>query len=406
MTRKRRWLLVALGVVAVVAPGLLVTAVFAAKPLARSIVVEAARAHGVALDPLHVDLGWGWIRLREAQLGLDGVPGLSAKVERATVDLSAFTPSRVELRGLSVNMTCSSADFVIDLGAWARRYGDALTFPVAADGVRVTWRESATAPPWLQLEKGLVMPAPGGAKFTAERAVVLGTGVGPVGAVWALDQASITFGFGEADPAAALARMDLNRDTGKARVTLGPVALSALEEPLGVKMPIDGKVVVEGTAEFSLPLGQEPSEVEGTLHAKLRGYVPPHPRELEGIVFGDVTTFDTSFRLSPNRRRLWFEKSRVTAGAFVLDGGGTVDREEDHGKILMNMAGNIPCTALAKTAAVAHLGAQFGRLIGDVAKLALAGSVRVAVKIHADTRKLGEAKVTHDVGIGCTLRLP
>lgn len=406
MTRKRRWLLAVLGGVTVLTLGLLVTAVLAAKPLARSMVVQAARAHGVALDPLHVDLGWGWIRLRETQLGLDGVPGLSAKVERATVDLSAFSPSRVELRGLSVNMTGSSADFVVDLGTWARRYGEALTFPVAADDVGMTWRESASSPPWLQLEKGLVVPVPGGAKFTADRATVFGAGVGPVGAVWALEQTSVTFGFGKDDAEAALVRMDVDREAGEARVTLKPVELSVLEEPLGVKIPIDGRVVLEGTAKFSLPLGHEPMQIDGSMHAKLRGYVPPHPRELEGIVFGDVTTFDTDFRLSSDRRRLFLDKSRVSAGAFVLDGDGAVTREQDHATIVMNMAGSIPCTALAKTAAVAHLGKQFGRLIGDVAKLALAGSVRVGVKILADTRKLGEAKVQHDVGIGCTLRLP
>jgi hypothetical protein len=405
MMRTRKLLVAAMTLLLLIVAGS-VTIGLAAKPLARSMVVAAAKAHGVQLETRHIDLGWGWVRLREVHLGLEGVPGIGATVERATVDLEGLSPSRVELRGLSVSMNGSPADFVVDLGTWVQRYADSLTFPIAADGLKVIWRESPSASPWLTVDGGLVVPVAGGAKVTADDAVVLGVSVGPVGAMWASDLASATLGFGHVDPSAATLRMDVDRATGKAKVALRQGKLAALAAPLGIDLPVGPAVLVEGTAELSLAPTDPANEVRGSVHLRLRGYVPPHPRELDGIVFGDTTTFDTDVRVGANRRTVTLDKSRLTAGAFVLDGGGVIERKDDHATVVMTMAGNIPCTALAKSAAVARLGAQLGAFLGDAAKLALAGSVRVGVKVSADTRKLADAKVQNDVGIGCTLRLP
>lgn len=406
MTRKKRLVLLALAGLLVAMIGLVVAGLLAAKPLARSAVVKGARGLGVEVNPKYVDVGWGWVRLRETDLALEGVPGLRATIERATVDLDGLTPVRVEARGVSVSMTGSAADFVVNLGSWAKRHPDAVKFPLVADSVSAVWRENASEDPWLTVGGALVAPLPGGSRLTAELATVLGVSVGPVGAMWAADNAAVTFGFGNPDPATALVRMDVDRATGTAKVSLRPVKLSALAQPLGVRLPIDGNVVVEGSATLSLDPPKGTTEVEGTLQAKLRGYVPPHPRELDGIVFGDVTTFETAFRISGDRKTVHLAKSRVAAGAFVLNGTGTTERAEDHAKIAMNMAGDIPCTSLAKSAAVSRLGGALGQLLGDAAKRTLAGAVRVGVKIEADSRKLDEAKVTHDVSIGCTLRFP
>ncbi len=405
MTRKRKLLLAAMVVLALLAVGS-VAVLLAAEPLARSMIAVAAKKHGVELEMQHLDFGWGWVRLRDARVRLDAVPGISATVERATVDLERFSPSRVELRGLSVSVSGSPADLVIDVGTWVQRHADSLTFPVAADGLKVIWQESASASPWLVLDGGLIVPVHGGVKVTADDAVVLGVSVGPVGAMWASDLASATLGLGHVDPSVAALRMDVDRLTGKAKVQLRQGKLAALAGPLGVDLPIGPAVLIEGTADLVFSSTHPDSEVRGTVRLRLRGYVPPHPRELEGIVFGDTTTFDTEVRVAPDRRTVRLEKSRLTAGAFVLDGDGGIERRGDHATVVMTMAGNIPCTALARSAAVARLGAPLGGLLGDAAKLALAGSVRVGVKVNADTRKLADAQVKHDVGIGCKLRLP
>lgn len=404
MTRKKRWLLIGLAFVLPLFV-LVVGAWLGADPLARHLVAQAGRSHGVEIQAEHVDIGWGWVRLRKASFELEGVSGARATVDRATVDLDGLSPTRAEMRGLSVTVTGSAAGFVVDLGGWAKRNPDAVTFPVVAEGVRVVWREAAERDPWLLVNEGFIAPRKGGARLTAERASVLGAPVGPVGAVWTADGASVTFGFGNPDPAAALARMDVDPNKATAQLTLRPIKLADLSQPLGVDLPIPDDVILEGTAELALPSSPS-AEVSGELHAKLRGYVPPHPKELDGIVFGDVTKLETRFRLASDRRSMQLEDSRVEAGAFVLAGKGTIERVEDHATIEMRMAGNIPCTALAKSAAVSRLGDALGGLLGDAAKRALAGSVRVGVIVHADSRRLEAARVEHEVGIGCRLKLP
>lgn len=404
MSRKKKLVIAALAAALLLLAGAVVVVLVAAEPVARSMVQRAARDRGVLLDVEHVDVGWGWVRLREASLTLDDVPGFDARFDRATVDLEGTSPTKVEIRGLSVRMTGSAARFVVDLGSWAQRYPDTVRFPVVADDVRVEWRETESSPAWLSLSGGFVAPRKDGSRLTADRATVLGVPVGPAGAVWTSDNASVTFGFGNPDPATALVRMDVDPQASTASVALRPVRLADLARPLGVRLPIDGDVMLEGRAELSLTPQKAPAEVKGAVHAKLRGYVPPHPRELDGIVFGDVTTFDSDFRLAPDRRTMVLERSRVAAGAFVLAGKGTIEREQDHALIAMDMGGDIPCAALAKSAAVSRLGGTLGKLLGDAAKRSLAGSVRVGVRVRADSRKLDEAKVSHDVTIGCTVR--
>lgn len=354
---------------------------------------------------MHVDVGWGWVRLRQATVTLEGVAGAHAIIERATVDLDGFTPTRVEARGLDVKMMGSAADFVIDLGRWAREHPDAVTFPVVADGVRLAWYEAPSEPPWLEVQKSLIAPSAGGSRLTADRAMVLGVSVGPVGATWSSDGAAVTFGFGDPDPNAALLRMDVVRATGTAKLRLSRVPLSAIERPLGVRLPVDPTTMVEGTAELSLTPGADTLDVEGTLHGELIGYVPPHPKELNGIVFGKVTTLDTKVKLSADRRKVHLTETRVKAGAFALGGSGTIERRTDHAWITMDMAGDIPCSSLAKSATVANIGGPLGQFLGDTVKNALAGSVRVGVKVEADSRELAQAKLTQSVSIGCRLKL-
>jgi hypothetical protein len=188
-------------------------------------------------------------------------------------------------------------------------------------------------------------------------------------------------------------------------VVLRQTALRKISLSLGVELPMGADVWVEGSAELWLGKHGFSDEIQGVAEIRLRGYVPPHPRELDGIVFGDTTVFETSFRMTAERRQVVLEKSRLVAGAFMLQGGGLIDRKGDHAQITMSMSGDIACTALVKSAVMSRLGKGWAGLVADAARRALAGSVRVAVKVSADSRKLTEAKVHHDVGFGCTVRL-
>ncbi len=382
-----------------------VVALFGVGPLAKSLVMEGARAHGLKLEPSFVDVGWGWVRLRESTVTLEDVEGLHLKVDRATVDLHGLSPTQVQMRGVQVLMTGSAADLVIDLGTWAKQHHDAVGFPVVADEVAVVWKESVSHARWLTLEKGVIVPCPGGSKLTAPSANVLGYQVGPVGAIWASQKSEATFGFGNPDPEAALLRMDVDCKSGEAKLRLNSVKLSWLAKPLNIRLPIDGNVMIKGDAQLSLAPKSERREIEGTMNAQLDGYVPPHPKELNGIVFGETTTFATRLRLSKDRKKATLDKTRMAVGAFVLDGQGLIERKSEYASLTLSMAGNIPCSSLAKSAAVANLGDVFGGLLGDSVSNVVDGSVRVAVRVEADSRHLDEAEIKQSVRVDCGLGL-
>jgi hypothetical protein len=179
--------------------------------------------------------------------------------------------------------------------------------------------------------------------------------------------------------------------------------MERLAGPLNVPLPAEG-VTVSGDAKLMFAPGVSTGPVDGTITINLDGWVPPHPRELDGFVFGRRTTFQTNFHVPEDRQRADLTESRVQAGAFRLDGRGTVTREEEHAHIEMTLKGQLACVALAGAAAESYLGKTLGKLVGVAAQHAFQGSVAVIVRIDAHTRDLGQAKVLRTIGIGCGLK--
>ena len=69
----------------------------------------------------------------------------------------------------------------------------------------------------------------------------------------------------------------------------------------------------------------------------------------------------------------------------------------------MSLSGNLPCAAVAQSAASAHMGSFLAEILGKAAKRVVDGSLAVRVKIDADSRHLDEARVEPAVGVGCGL---
>ncbi|MCU0689800.1 MAG: hypothetical protein MUF54_00225 [Polyangiaceae bacterium] len=405
--KNKRWL-IGLATLSGALVVLAIVGALAADPIAKVIVQRAARAYGVALDARDVQFRWGRLVLREASFGLQGVRGLRGTVKEATVILAWLTPTSAQLDGLSVAMDGSAATFSLELGTWAKENPEALRFPLSAVDAGLQWREAEGLPPWLVADGVRMEPTVGGVQLRAPRASVLGVPVAPVGASWVSDRTTVTFGFGNPDPADALVRMDIAHipANGSATLVLRPVRLADLAHPLGVALPVPGDVILEGNAELSLQPDGQTGELAGLLRAKLRGYVPPHPKELDGIVFGGVTACETRFRIARDRRAVHLTDTTVQAGAFKLKGDGLLQREGDHGRIALKMAGHIPCSALAKSATAANVSGPMGALLGDVAGRVLGGTARVDVQINGDTRQLSTAQVDQHVTMGCGLKLP
>jgi hypothetical protein len=228
-----------------------------------------------------------------------------------------------------------------------------------------------------------------------------------VGAAWATDAITVSLGIGKDSLEHAPIRVDIRPadNPPTATLTVRPVKLADLGGPIGAPLPVPG-AVVEGNAQLSLARHAGKEVVRGTVAMSLTGWIPPHPKELDGLVFGNRTTFTSSFEVSPDRKKVTLADTAVTAGAFKLKGAGTIDRVDDHGLVRVDLSGSVRCVDVAQSAAASHWGNLLGQIAGDVARLTMAGSVGVSVRIEADTRDLRAARLQQSVGVGCGLRLP
>jgi hypothetical protein len=147
--------------------------------------------------------------------------------------------------------------------------------------------------------------------------------------------------------------------------------------------------------------------VSGITNITLKGYVPPHPFELDGFIFGDTTTFDTKFTLPSTRDRIMLTESRLKAGKFELSGDGLLSRGSDHSEATLKLSGELPCSALAGVEAESRLakllGASLAGKAGKLAEKLVNGSVHVGLALSADTRQLSAARVERTIGVGCGL---
>lgn len=404
MTRRRLLLGIAAFLIGV-AVAAIVGAFVLFPPWMRDRIVEEAKQRGVTLQVGEVTLGFGRATVKDAKFRLIGVQGLVGSAEVLDVRLDFLTIKGVEASGVKLETAGSAPLLALEISTWARTYPRTLKLPAVARDVHFTWRERVADEPWLVVSGGEIAPQPGGAVFRASDVRFSGIALGKVGAAWTGGDVDAALAFGEDDIARAPVRIKIEhaRQPARATIELSPVPLDQLSAPFGTKLPLKN-VKASGTVVLELEAGGEPRPVTGTLSATLHGYIPPHPRELDGIVFGDRTTFDTKLRVNPERSRVELTESKVKAGAFQLGGGGVIKREETHATISLELRGNLACTTLAGAAAETHLGQTLGKIAGAIAKQTLKGSVGILVKVLADTRELDKAKVLETIGIGCGLK--
>jgi hypothetical protein len=265
--------------------------------------------------------------------------------------------------------------------------------------------------PWLELSGGVMTRTVAGAAFSAQSCKLSGFEMGKVGAGFTKTGGDVSIGFGDQSAQAAPLRLDASVDAkgaGKLGVVLTPTKLGLLGKGLGIPLPLPD-VIASGNVELLLPAGAvDGGEVKGKFSSSLKGFVPPHPPELDGFVFGDLTTFDTDLSVDSARSRVTLTNSKVKAGKFELSGGGSVLRQGLDALVDLDLKGTLPCDALAGAAAESRLGQLLGRASGQQGKrtaLALVrGDVLVEVGIKASTKQLQNAKLTQKIGVGCGLR--
>jgi hypothetical protein len=179
-----------------------------------------------------------------------------------------------------------------------------------------------------------------------------------------------------------------------------------LAKPLGIPLPVAG-VIVSAETTLAFPTGPLAGSVTGSTTINLKGYVPPHPFELDGFIFGDTTSFDSKFAIPAIRDRIALTESHLKAGSFELHGDGLLTRASDHSQATLTLSGQLPCSALAAVEAESRLakilGSELSNQTGKLAEKLVNGNVAIGLKVNADTRNLAAARVERTIGVGCGL---
>ena len=400
---------IGLGVVAILVVAAVIVVLTLYRPMTKEFALQAARERGVELDCDVIEASLDEATLEGCRFKLIGVRGLRGTFRKATVELDGTSPKSVTAEEVDVRVHGSAADVTLELSEWTQTNPKAFRAPVTAKAISVQWSPTEGGKPWLNIDDGTLAPLPNGGVFVADDAVVADVSIGKVGASWLAKgdakTGSVALGFGKKELDKAPIVVDVNHGATPptATVTVRPTGASALALPLGIALPIDD-VVLSGRADLVFHGKRGTGPVKGKVAITAKGYVPPHPVELQGIVFGDKTTFDAAVEIDAARTVATLTDSNVQAGAFKLKGGGEARRHEAHTTLDLDYKGSIPCTAVAKSAAVARLGKVVGGILGGAAKQAVQGSIGVRVKITADSRRLEDAKLERTVGVGCGIK--
>lgn len=402
----RPWIIVVATLVPLVlAGGALAFVKFFLPSLVDERIKAEARARGVEMVWSDMTFWLTSASFEGVRFRLVGVPQIEATAKTIDVSLSSWEPKAIQAEGVKVTAAGSAADLALALTAWTAAHPQAFKIPVAAEDVDVVYQASPSDNPWLTVTGGALADGANGTSFSAQKAVFAGVDVGAVSAAWTSEAASVTMGFGAKDPGQAPVKLTVNHAARPPTATavLLPTELAKLSGPLAVPLPAPG-VVVGGQVDlrFERDLGSGP--ISGHLDSKLVGWIPPHPVELDGFLFGNTTTFSSDLVIDATRRVVDLMNSRVKAGAFELTGGGRIERDAVHASISMNLSGNLSCAAIAQSAAAAHIGSFLSDLVGSAARKVVEGSVGVRVKIAADSRNLDAATVSPTIGIGCGLQ--
>ena len=372
-------------------------------------VVRKAAERGIILGVGQLEWSLDGVLLSNSNLTLSGVPSIAVKVDRLSadilVDFSGITVTRLQLQGAHANVLGSAGLVGFQLGYWTAKYASKVDLALRATDVNVEWKATPEQKPWLEVRNSTVLPQEGRGSLVAEQVVVAGQSIGTVGGAWTKGQTDFTIGLGQTaqEPAPIQVNVVHTGDIRSIDASLAPTSLAQLKSAFGLALA-DEKMDIEARIHLQLDTATLDSPASGWLKTTLHGYVPPHPPELDGFMFGNKTLFETGLFVDEARAKVRLEQTKVQAGTFVLKGSGVVLREEDAARMMLDLKGALPCTALAGAAIESRLGKVIGPWLRRAAEVALQGSVTVSVKVDADSRKLDEMRIARLIGIGCGLK--
>jgi len=365
-----------------------------------------AAALGVELDFDGFTIEDDRVELDGARASLAGVRGLVAKADRVRLARKGSEVTSASASKVEVEVEGSATDRVLELSEWSSEHADTYRLPGAARDVRVAWRAAEGDTPWLTAEGGTFTSDGKTARLVARASRVGGVPLGQIEAGFTVDRSGVSVELGKTAGAEApiAARVLTSASPPRVDLTLRAVRLEALGAALGLSLPAP-RAVASGRASLTLGRRKGVEAITGSAELLLDGYVPPHPRELAGVLSPKRTALSAAIAVAADRSKVTLSDVVVKAGKFELKGNGTVTRARDHALALLELRGPIACADLARGVARERLGV-LGDLAGDAASGAVEGTVNVSVTVEADSRDLKAAKVKPKVGVGCGLKMP
>jgi hypothetical protein len=402
--RRRRWLrvvAVCLGMLL----GVAIALVLIAPSYLRGRIEDEARDRGIGLSFGEVDYGFSQIGLHDVKISLAGVRDFEASAGLVEVDLEEWQPRAIRAAGLVISL--SGTDVLDALGAWKSAHASALAAPLQAQGARIEWHPTRDADAALVLDGSAVELDAAKGSIAASSARALARDAGPMSVVWTMPAEGFVVEIKPTAPPFSAVRAEVrsSKEGARIKLVLARTALGPLQVALGLPKGSEG-ILADGEMEMPLPSFERPAALAGSLRVTLKGYVPPHPRDLDGIVFGDTTVVRMKYEVAADFSEAKLASVTAETGALALSGTGNVVREGLDAKLSLKLKGSIPCTSLATSAAVSRLGKGLGGIAGALAAGALRGNVGVDLSIEARASDIKSAKIGQSARIGCKVVIP
>jgi ADP-dependent NAD(P)H-hydrate dehydratase / NAD(P)H-hydrate epimerase len=365
----------------------------------RTVKREAA-ALGVIIDSVDAfHLTRDAIELDGVSFSFEGVPGSSgtAKVVQSGLDRP---PKKVSLDGVEITFAGRAAVWVTAMSKWSRAHADVFELAIAATNARVTAHEEEGDAAWLSLSGATLSTRARDLRIDAKEAEIIGMRASPLVLTWAADGSHASIAVGGDGAARAFLHADVRPTTDGAQidVDVAPTPIADLATRLHLDIGSHAKV----TAHAALTVHGSGS-FEGNATAAVDGWIPAHPKELNGILFGDKTRASVTFKAGDDRANVALDPLRVQAGALDLKGAGTITRGGKRlGKLKVDLQGSLPCSQVARSAG-GEMGGIAGAVVGLLGDHAVEGNVAIHVRAQGDLADLKNVQITHDEKSGCSL---
>lgn len=383
---------------------LVVGAGLAYRPFVQWWILREALARGFQLEfaDFSYDRDRYLVMLRKVHVRMIGIPQVDVHCDELEVELYELNPLRIQLTGAVVDVTGSPDELQPLLVSFSKEHAESTRLPLTMKG---EFRYGGAEQPLIAFTGEVLSPGDGDISFTGGFRVQdmkLGTL-----AVRRSKENKVDAGFGlnMSEKPIVNVNLDASAVPFKGSVTFAPQKVDDVCRTFALPVPKGfGGASVEGSLSFVLDGAMPSKPHHGVASFVVNGWVPPHPRELDGIVFGKTTKFNASLELLPDLGEVRFTQATVDAGALHLAGKGNAVRDGASARTKMDLSGNVACSELGASAIGSRMQGFVGDILRGVARATVGGTVNIRVMIDADTKALSNAKVDQAVDIGCRLR--